>query len=237
MSTTEQIRKWFHSGVVLNHADRGKTGYHPHCDHDHPKVGFPNEVGGVYNEPVHPLTFEAFTAYVSVMKAMGVKMSGAGGVNACRNIGTGDWPSLHAYLCAVDLPPNSYKPTPFIVAIEDIRTKSGAQVFRNLSGDRMHDQIDCSPKALATGIDWSTVDGDQGSDDMELTKSIQRQCNAGGFKGADGKYLKVDGNVGKNTQFAMDALAVAASKSGISRGKADTRYVRQGRPVVIEDSG
>ena len=73
-------------------------------------------------------------------------------------------PSLHAYLCAVDLPPNSYKPTSFIVAIEDVRTNSGAQVFRNLTGDRMHDQINCSPKALATGIDWSTVAG--GEDDM-----------------------------------------------------------------------
>jgi len=103
-----------------------------------------------------------------VMQSMGVKMSGAGGVNNCRNIGTGDMPSLHAYLCAVDLPPNSYKPTSFIVAIEDIRTKSGAQVFRNLSGDRMHDQINCSPKALATGIDWSTVDGDNQSGEEEM---------------------------------------------------------------------
>ena len=180
MASTEQIRKWFHSGVVLNHADRGKTGYHPHCDHNHPKVAFPRAGGGVFNEPVHPLTFEAFTAYVAVMRHHGETMPGAGGVDQCRNIGTGNWPSLHAYICAVDLPLNSRKSAAFIASIKAIRTNSGArffpsrgaQVFRNLRGDRMHDQINCSPKALATGIDWSTVDGNEG-DDMAVSSWAQ----------------------------------------------------------------
>ncbi len=218
MSSTEQIRKWYHQGVVLNHADRGKPGYEPRCNHNHPTVAFPRS-GGVFNEPVNPLCKEAFEAYASVMRDMGVNMPGAGGVNSCRNIANTNTPSLHAYLCAVDLPPNSFKPTSFIVAIEDIRTNSGAQVFRNLSGDRMHDQINCSPTALATGVDWSTVTNDgrppPGDDDMETIKAIQKQCNAGGFKGANGRALTVDGLLGPNTQHAMDSLAVAAAQNPV----------------------
>ncbi len=169
--SSEQIRKWFHEGVVLNHADRDKPGYHPHCDHRQPKVAFPNEFDGFYNEPVHPLAVEAFQAYADIMVAMGVRMSGAGGVNSCRNIGTSNTPSLHAYLCAVDLPPNTYKPTAFLVAIENIRTNSGAQVFRNLSGDRMHDQLNCSPTALSSGIEQPTKE-----DDMAfLTETQQKE--------------------------------------------------------------
>ena len=175
MSTTEQIRKWYHEGVVLNHADRGKPGYHPHCDHDHPKVGFPNEGGGVFLEPVHPDTFEAFTAYVAVMRHHGETMPGSGGVNSCRNIGDGNNPSLHAYLCAVDLPPNSRKSVGFLVSVKAIRTKSGVVVFKNLRGDRMHDQINCSPTALKSGIDWTTVVGDGGDDMAFLTEAEQKE--------------------------------------------------------------
>ena len=221
MASTEQIRKWFHSGVVLNHADRGTTGYHPHCDHDHPKVGFPNEGGGTFAEPVHPVAFEAFTAYVAVMRHHDETMPGAGGVNACRNIGTGNMPSLHAYLCAIDLPPNSRKTSAFITSIKAIRTNSGAQVFRTLRGDRMHDQINCSPTALRSGIDWTTVVGDGESDDMETIKAIQKQCNAGGFRGVNGQPLTVDGILGPNTQHAMNALAVAASVPGEKGDKGD----------------
>ena len=152
MASSEQIRKWYHQGVVLNHSERNTSGYLPICNHKQPKVGFPNNQGGQFREPVHPLTVKAWEAYVQVMKDMGVTMPSAGGVNSCRNIGAGDMPSLHAYLCAVDIPPNDYKPQEFIDAIEEIRTNSGAQVFRNLAGDRMHDQINCSPIDLATGI-------------------------------------------------------------------------------------
>ena len=45
-------------------------------------------------------------------------------------------------------------------SIKAIRTNNGKTVFRNLWGDRMHDQINCSPVALATGINWDTVAGD-----------------------------------------------------------------------------
>ena len=175
MASTEQIRKWFHSGVVLNHADRGTTGYHPHCDHDHAKVSIPREGGGVWVRAAHPLCTEAFEAYIQVMRHHGETMPGAGGLGNCRNIGTSDMPSLHAYLCAIDLPPNSRKSSAFITSVKAIRNRSGAQVFRNLSGTRMHDQINWSPKALLTGIDWTTVVGDQGDDMAFLTEDQQKE--------------------------------------------------------------
>ncbi len=167
MATTDQIRKWYHNGVVLNHSQRGTGGYTPRCNHDHPKVAFPNSVGGVYNEPVHPLTVEAWEAYIMVMNHHGETMPPNGGVNFCRNIGDSDWPSLHAYLCAVDLPPNSRKSAAFIGDMGRIRTNNGAFVFRNLAGDRMHDQINCSPADLTTRIDPTTVIGA----DMPLTQA------------------------------------------------------------------
>ncbi len=213
---TETVRKLYHKDVVLNHAQRGSPGYEPICNHRHPTVAIPREGGGVWVRPAHPLTTEAFNAYIQVMRHHGETMPGAGGLGNCRNIGTSDRPSLHAYLCAIDIPPNSRKSRAFLRDIKAIRTNSGATVFRNLLGDRMHDQINCSPTALATGIDWTTVVGDGGGDedDMETIKAIQKQCNAGGFKGADGKVLDVDGLLGPNTQHAMNALAEAASVPG-----------------------
>ena len=161
MAKTDQVREWYHRFVVLNHHSRGSIGYEPICNHKQPTVQFPNDSGGVYIEPVHPLTVEAWEAYVTVMNHHGETMTGAGGVNQCRNIGDSNWPSLHAYLCAVDLPPNSRKSAAFIGDMGKIKTNNGAFVFRNLVGDRMHDQIDCSPADLATGIDPTTVIGEE----------------------------------------------------------------------------
>lgn len=166
MATSEQIRIWYHQDVVLNHSKRGSPGYIPICNHNHPRVGFPKQGGGVYSEPVHPWTQEAWQAYITVMIHHGETMPGDGGVNQCRNIADTNWPSLHSYLCAVDLPPNRRKSKAFIRDIEKIRTNNGAQVFRNLVGDRMHDQINCSPADLATGIDWNTVVGAEIGDSM-----------------------------------------------------------------------
>ncbi len=223
MASTDQVRRWYHSGVVLNHHQRGSSGYEPVCNHSHPPVSFPRERGGFFNEPVHPLCKEAFEAYAQVMRHHGETMPSDGGVNNCRNIGTSDRPSLHAYLCAIDLPPNSRKSAAFLANILKIKTNSGARVFRNLSGDRMHDQIDCSPTAMATGIDWDTVAGEpNGDEDMEKTnKAIQKQCNAGGFKGANGLVLTVDGIIGPNTQHAMNSLAVAAAQNPVPGPKGD----------------
>ena len=173
MTDTDQIRKWYHSGVVLNHHQRGTPGYKPICNHNQPKVAFPKEGGGFFNEPVHPLTVEAWEAYIKVMIFHDETMPPAGGVDQCRNIAGKNWPSLHAYLCAADLPPNSRKSAAFLTDMRRIKTNSGVRVFRNLSGDRMHDQIDCSPAHLATAIDPNTVIGTiiEEDDDMlvELT--------------------------------------------------------------------
>ncbi len=45
----------------------------------------------------------------------------------------------------------------------------------------------------------------------ELIQAIQTALNAGGFKGANGKALTVDGILGTNTQFALNAQATAAA--------------------------
>jgi len=227
MSSTDQIRKWYHEGVVLNHSSRGQQGYHPHCDHDHSTVAFPRDGGGVFNEPVHPLAFEAFEAYTAVMRHHGETMPGAGGVDQCRNIANSDWPSLHAYIVAVDLPPNHRKKEVFVVAAHAIRCNDGARTFRSLTGDRMHDQIDCSPASLKTGIDWSTVAGSDGTvppptngDDVEkVVKGIQRSLNTSGYLGANGVLLTVDGVWGPNTEFAHSAMTVDASSGGGGLGE------------------
>lgn len=161
MATTDQVRRWF-PHWVLNHADRGKPGFQPQC-RTVPSVviDFPKQGGGVWQLPVHALAAEAFEAYVFLMRLHGVTMSPTGGVHKCRNIAGSNMPSLHAYGVCIDLPPNSYKPGAFMVDVLTIRTKTGEAVWRNLAdiNDRMHDQIDCSPADLASGIDWTTVAG------------------------------------------------------------------------------
>jgi hypothetical protein len=161
MALTDQVRIWYPE-VVLNHAQRGQPGYEPVCDITKAvRLEFPKAGGEVYRLLVHPKTKEAWQAYVVVMRKYGIVVPLAGGTHNCRNIGTSDWPSLHAYCTALDLPPNSYKPAAFQTAVLAIRTNDGAQVFKNLASidDRMHDQINCSPTALASGIDWTTVEG------------------------------------------------------------------------------
>lgn len=161
MATTDQVRNWYPQWVT-NHADRGKKGFQPQGS---PKpsvvIEFPKQGGGVWSLPVHALCAEAFEAYAFVMRHFGVAMAPAGGIYNRRNISGTNMPSLHAYGVAIDLPPNGYKPAGFQAAVLAMRTKSGMRVWRNLAeiNDRMHDQIDCPPAALATGIDWTTVAG------------------------------------------------------------------------------
>lgn len=220
MNSTDQVRQWYHKGVVINHASRGNPGFTPLCNHtvNIPKMSFPREGGGYYLEPVHPLTVEAWKAYVYVMEVMGVTITGAGGVDSCRNIGDTDWPSLHAYLLALDNPPNERKSQAFINKILLIRTKDGAPVFRNLASvnDRMHDEINCSPANLKSGIDWSTVylwendmpflpmkSGDGGAKNPEKKEDVrltQRRLNAV-FK--PDPALKLDGIYGPAVEAVM----------------------------------
>ncbi len=229
MTATEQIRKWYHDDVVLNHHERGQPGYHPHCNHNHPTVEIPREGGGVWVRPAHPLATEAFNAYIQVMRHHRETMPGAGGLGHCRVIANTDWPSLHAYLCAIDLPPNSRKGNEFVRDAHLIRVNSGARVFRTISGDRMHDQIDCSPTALESGIDWSTVAGDgtvppptNGDDVEEVVKGIQRSLNKSGYGGINGRPLVVDGIWGPNTEFAHTTMTGDASAESSLAGLSES---------------
>ena len=208
---TETVRKLYHEDVVLNHALRGTSGYEPICNHRHPTVEIPREGGGVWVRPAHPLTTEAWNAYIQVMIHHGETMPEAGGLGNCRNIGGTNRPSLHAYLCALDIPPNSRKSRAFLKSIKAIRTNNGKTVFRNLWGDRMHDQINCSPADLATGIDWATVAGDTpiGEDAMlpltptsfsEDIRSLQGRLNT-----AYDAKLKEDTEWGSLTAAAVKA--------------------------------
>jgi hypothetical protein len=161
VATTEQKRKWYPDHVI-NHADRGTAGYKPLCDWSGAAlIAVPNDSGGVYIEPVHQATAEAWDAYVFLMREFDQSITSAGGVNSCRNIGTSVWPSLHAYLLALDNPPNNRKSAAFQAAVLEVKTNNGKRVFKNLASDddRMHDEIDVAPTDLATGINWPTVKG------------------------------------------------------------------------------
>lgn len=165
MASTDQVRRWY-PDVVTNHASRGQPGYQPVCDTTKAvRVDFPKEGGGVYRLLVHPATADAWRVYARLMTQHGETVPSAGGTHNCRNIANTNWPSLHAYCVALDLPPNNRKSAAFQSAVLAVRTNTGAQVWRNLASadDRMHDEITCSPTDLASGI---AVDDDEGDDDM-----------------------------------------------------------------------
>lgn len=177
MASTDQVREWYQE-TILNHDQRGTSGYEPQCDwRSAVTVDFPNQSGGHYSEPVHSATEDAWKVYVRLMEHHGVEMSGAGGVNQCRNIAGTNWPSLHAYLVACDLPPNSYKPQAFIDDVLRVRTNSGAQVFLNgaVFNDRMHDQINCSQSDLATGIYPTSLPFDTGDTMLPIDAQSDRE--------------------------------------------------------------
>ena len=216
MASTDQVRNWYPE-VVLNHAQRCQPGYEPICDPvgKATKVLFPREGGGDYSLWVHPKTKEAWKAYVQTMRHHGETVPPHGGTHNCRNIGTGDCPSLHAYCTALDLPPNSRKSVAFQTAVLNIRTKSGVRVFKNLANidDRMHDQIDCSPADLATGIDWSTVPGAAPAPPQEDEMALKRgdggvgvrwyQEALLGWNPASLPQFGADGDFGAETETAV----------------------------------
>jgi len=134
---------------------------------------------------------EAWDAHQTVMRHYNYKLRDADtGSRNCRPITGGTAYSLHAFFlnCYIVLwnlgkklkaslaldsnwQTNSYGPTlvtdrPRAMCddIEDIRTNSGAQVFRwggyyTGNKDAMHDEVVCTPADLATGVNWSTVRG------------------------------------------------------------------------------
>lgn len=93
-----------------------------------------------------------------------------GGFNCRPTVGGSGW-SLHAYGIAIDINwlTNPYSrrlitdmPRAMVEAICAIRTNNGKQVW-NWGGywsgnkDAMHYEVVCSPRDLATGINWATV--------------------------------------------------------------------------------
>lgn len=93
------------------------------------------------------------------------------GAYVCRTTATGAI-SLHAYGIAIDINwllnpyggSRHHIPTALATAICRIRTNNGAQVwnwggFWDGTRDWMHFEIVCSPRDLASGINWSTVPG------------------------------------------------------------------------------
>lgn len=105
------------------------------------------------------------------------------GAYNCRKITGGTGYSLHAYGIALDLNwgTNPYgpdvvtdMPPEMVAAIKAIRTVNGQQVWRwggDYSGnkDAMHFEVVCTPAALATGIDPTTVPGGDEEDEMPYT--------------------------------------------------------------------
>lgn len=193
-------------------------------------------------------THEGYEALASVLTAKGYDPAVVGshrwcptGISGrdCQPDGTSC--SLHNYSLALDFDPFGhgnphffkrfgngwdFSDTKFtraqVEAVEAIRTNNGKQVWRWLGwliGDTMHFEIHCAPADLATGIDWSTVDGTkQGEDDamLPLKKGM-------GFEGQEHKIedvralqdmlnhlgagLKLDGLYGPATVAAAKEIA------------------------------
>ena len=94
------------------------------------------------------------------------------GAQNCRpKVGGGGW-SIHAYGAAMDINwllnpyggSHYHMPYAMAAAICRIRTNNGKQVwnwggFWSGTRDWMHFEIVCSPRDLATGINWGTVQG------------------------------------------------------------------------------
>lgn len=151
-------------------------------------------LGGSISLIFHPKTEEAFRALSVVFNAHSYEFrETAGGSVSCRKITGGTKTTLHAHGVAMDINPskNRYSTSrgliqwgrqtdmskQMIADVEAIRTNNGKPVFEwggrwyNIK-DAMHFQVSkCSPNDLATGINWSTVNGEQGEvDDMALKR-------------------------------------------------------------------
>jgi hypothetical protein len=65
----------------------------------------------------------------------------------------------------------------------------------------MHFETNVDPGS--TKVNWLTV---KGAKMEEVVKGIQRSLNAGGYKGANGAILTVDGVWGSNTEHAFTVM-------------------------------
>lgn len=128
------------------------------------------------------------------------------GAFVCRQkVGGGGW-SNHSYATAIDInwqlnPYGGSKhhiPNDLAAAICRIRTNNGAQVW-NWGGfwtgtrDWMHFEIVCTPKDIATGINWNTVNGKTAAP-APVDWNAVRRWNAGLVYNDFIKIPNLDGN-------------------------------------------
>jgi peptidoglycan hydrolase-like protein with peptidoglycan-binding domain len=128
--------------------------------------------GGVV--AVRASVVEAAQALSATFKAHGYSATGPDcGAYNCRQITGGRGYSLHAYAIAVDVnwQRNPYgsrlvtdMPIAMTNAVKSIRTRNGQQVWGwggdyRRNKDAMHFEVVCSPRDLASGVDWRTVAG------------------------------------------------------------------------------
>ena len=155
-----------------------------------------------------------------------------------RNIAGTDIPSIHSYSgCALDIDPEdnpSVKTRPFswadtrftaeqVDAVKRIRTKNDVRVWK-WGGDEfdsdpsddvhyqdyMHWQINCSPADLATGIDWSTVDGGDMRLGIEFWETAKK---LGGLLPTDNPwYYTPEGIPGTGARATFDEMTHAWSE-------------------------
>lgn len=165
--STDQVRRWYPEANRRHHL-RGTPGVVPSCNFRTRLLGgpavkilIPRQGGGFFSEPVHWEYLDGWSALVEWMIYHDQSITGAGGVDNCRNIAGTWWPSLHAYLAALDNPPNSRWSRQFLAAVQGVLTIGGPagpeRVWRNLPNDRMHLQANASPAAMLTGIDPRTL--------------------------------------------------------------------------------
>lgn len=183
---------------------------------------------------------DAWSAAERALLATGYGKASLVGSYACRDVRDGDARSLHAYRLAIDIDPpaNSRQghntkmdwsecrlTIEQVRAVEAIRTRSNAQVFRNghifKNPDPMHFQIACTKADIDAGINWSTVAGFEDPHDPEVvepnidvieTEEFTMYCNHGDGIGT------TDGNeTVKHWQTKLAAL-------GFDTGGTDGRY-------------
>ena len=205
----------------------------PPCRGPWARIAYPGH-GAV---SIRPAAAEAFRAKAQVYKSFRyqTRSQDTGGY-VCRRTASGA-SSRHAEGIADDTNwgSNPYgttrtdRPAGMNAAILAIRTNNGRQVFNNGifwrgSKDPMHDEIVCSPRDLATGINWNTVAGSRAVDWAAI-----RRWNAGlvlgRLQGSLPLHPKVGGDAAPWVRALQEALnLVLDTPEQPVRIKVDGRY-------------
>lgn len=214
MSYSSQSMRNFYPDFVVGGVSSTWVVYSngPRCDYSSAvRVEFlaSSAFDGSISLKVHPKAAEAFRSLSAIFRSWNYEFrESAGGTVSCRKITGGTRTSLHAHGCAMDINPSKNRyatssgviqwgrqtdmPKGMITDIEAIRTKNGKAVWQwggrwtNIK-DAMHFQPSkCSPADLATGIDWSTVNGTPGEieDDEMALKNGDEGAAVGKFQRA-----------------------------------------------------